>query len=572
MTSRKNWIGLLAALGAVIGGGGCGGTGDEVEQGTGGGELGLRSQALVGSTFVPETTRPEIGAFLRNNYPRCGAVLILPDVALTTARCVDNKDQGVFGDAFVTGSGVAYGVKAIHVMGARIVPAGPNEPTDRVSVGMQNDLALLHLLQKVPSSVAKPAKIADTLPANNERVTQFGVGCIDRTPMNQTGSTGRRSRTWTFTGVRDSGPTTNICDRDAGGPLVKGELAAGGAVWALNAAVDGPLTCDAVSCSYPDAAPDVFANVVWRKEEILDVVRGWVAAGADYDVDRPGGDLTSSTAGALDMDSCWKECAKNLACRGFVYTRPTATVAAACKLKKTVSGWVPKPGVISRPDVNYENQLDRPGATYKTFDLSSGRSELCRAACGKDPSCKAYTYVGPTADVPARCQLKSSAPTTVKNLFTVSGVKRNREVGFDRPGADVGYNTGVASVDACERKCTETPVCKAFTYVTTSKECFLKGAVPAAVAMTGAVSGVKRGLEARTDRPGQDYQSWSLRTGAPEECQWLCDMDPACQSFSFVPKGVQFPSVAVCYLKSGIPASTISNVGVVSGIRGVSFF
>ena len=44
-----------------------------------------------------------------------------------------------------------------------------------------------------------------------------------------------------------------------------------------------------------------------------------------------------------------------------------------------------------------EKNTNRAGKDYKNFDLKSPNPEFCKAACEKDPKCKAYTYVKPTA-------------------------------------------------------------------------------------------------------------------------------------------------------------------------------
>lgn len=71
-----------------------------------------------------------------------------------------------------------------------------------------------------------------------------------------------------------------------------------------------------------------------------------------------------------------------------------------------------------------EFDTDRPGMSYKIFDLSSPDPNLCERACKEDPQhCKAWTYVKPGILGPkALCSLKSGVPPAVKNTSCISGI------------------------------------------------------------------------------------------------------------------------------------------------------
>ena len=57
---------------------------------------------------------------------------------------------------------------------------------------------------------------------------------------------------------------------------------------------------------------------------------------------------------------------------------------------------------------NFENNTDRPGRDYTSFNLPRPQYELCRDACGNDARCSGYTYVNPGVQGPtARCWLKT---------------------------------------------------------------------------------------------------------------------------------------------------------------------
>ena len=96
------------------------------------------------------------------------------------------------------------------------------------------------------------------------------------------------------------------------------------------------------------------------------------------------------------------------------------------------SGWqgrptTPPPAPPPPPPAaprQWEPQTDRPGMDYKGFDLPAPRPELCRDACWRDGSCRAFTYVRPGVQGPnARCALKSSVPPARPADCCLSGVK-----------------------------------------------------------------------------------------------------------------------------------------------------
>jgi hypothetical protein len=91
--------------------------------------------------------------------------------------------------------------------------------------------------------------------------------------------------------------------------------------------------------------------------------------------------------------------------------------------------------------------------------------------------------------------------------------------------------------------------------------------------MTGAVSGVKRGLEQETNRAGTDFDNFDLPHAVPEECQARCAQDSRCLAFTYVAPGFNGASQpnAHCWLKSSV-TSPSAGTGLVSGVRGGDFF
>lgn len=72
-----------------------------------------------------------------------------------------------------------------------------------------------------------------------------------------------------------------------------------------------------------------------------------------------------------------------------------------------------------------EENTDRMGQDYRSFDLPSPDPALCQAACGREERCKAFTYVKPGYQgKSARCWLKHSVPRASSGACCVSGVKK----------------------------------------------------------------------------------------------------------------------------------------------------
>jgi hypothetical protein len=109
---------------------------------------------------------------------------------------------------------------------------------------------------------------------------------------------------------------------------------------------------------------------------------------------------------------------------------PTGNITAV----PGASGTAPGPGAGISPgptaqpagtvQPGMENDVDRPGNDYRSFDLSSPDPTLCKQACDDDPNCKAFTYVKPGFQgTSARCWLKNAVPSAVPSSCCISGVK-----------------------------------------------------------------------------------------------------------------------------------------------------
>jgi hypothetical protein len=252
-----------------------------------------------------------------------------------------------------------------------------------------------------------------------------------------------------------------------------------------------------------------------------------------------------------------------------------------CHLKGAVFDWVPRAGFVSGLPAAQVVGTDRYGNDTRGVQLSAARQELCYAECARDPQCTAYAYTASAGVFTNYCWLKSAAGTQTPNAPIVSGAKRPFEVGFDRAGvaSDDDYAINDASngvPDDCAAQCSADDECHAFTFGPQGGEedvpkCHLKRFAFDPVLRSGYTSGVKRGLEVNTSRPGGTYKTFlSLGGERPEVCQAACATDPECQAWTMIPEANATTS-AQCELKSQVPAPT-RRTRYVSGLKGGEFF
>ena len=70
-----------------------------------------------------------------------------------------------------------------------------------------------------------------------------------------------------------------------------------------------------------------------------------------------------------------------------------------------------------------QGRVDRPGSDFANFDLPSADPLLCQGECGRNGSCRAWTYVEPQGVAAPHCWLKNAVPGGVGNGMTLSGTK-----------------------------------------------------------------------------------------------------------------------------------------------------
>jgi hypothetical protein len=106
-----------------------------------------------------------------------------------------------------------------------------------------------------------------------------------------------------------------------------------------------------------------------------------------------------------------------------VAERPLARVVAI--MLALAATWL-FPGVCAA----FENNINRVGGDYKSFDLSPSVNTPypCAMACKMDPNCRAWTFVRPGIQGPtARCWLKNVRTKGVSDTCCVSGVQRTNK-------------------------------------------------------------------------------------------------------------------------------------------------
>lgn len=487
-------------------------------------ELGGDEGALAGT---PTTARPEVGRYLDGTATPCMAVLVAPQVALTSAACLNwtNTSAAVPAGAAFSFTDAGGTLRAVGIDKAH----GFARTFREVVAGGEylSELAALHLVTPVPASQATPAALAARPPAEGDAASVFG--------WDEYESLGKQVRAFTY----DAGDAPFEWDWvDRGGAAVAGGTT-GGDLWGVAARVghrDGSVMSD-------------FAPVPFYAKQLEDLMHRWNGPD-EVGFDRGGNDYTSATTSTVA--ACRALCESAGACRAFTWNHTTLK----CWLKKGASDPRPSAQGVSGLPARLELATDRPGGDYAT--LSFARAEQCAAACARDGACKAWTFVNGGA-----CWLKSTVPAAVPSTCCTAGVMRGLETDVNRAGADYAVVT-TPTYEGCASACAKDARCKAFTLVAAGTQCWLKAWVPGTSVAPGMTSGVKRGVEVNQNRGGSDYRSFGNPAADPFVCQAACAAEGQCQAWTYDGRTGQTPR---CHLKSGIPVAT-SMLGVVSGIKG----
>jgi hypothetical protein len=137
------------------------------------------------------------------------------------------------------------------------------------------------------------------------------------------------------------------------------------------------------------------------------------------------------------------------------------------------------------------------------------------------------------------------------------------EIGFDRPGADLGAVSAVGTGE-CRHKCIVLSNCRAYTFSTALKTCWLKRAVPNWVPAPGMQSGVVPAEEDGYNRPAGTFDSFDMSVTHENHasgCRSFCDRQRNnCVAWAFDKRN------SMCHLKSGV-SPAIADPNFVSGRR-----
>lgn len=493
------------------------------------------ADALAGGTI--STLRPEVGQFEADatfGGTPCTATLIHPQHVITAAHCINyfqpSVPAGPFG-MFVIGEHV-YRVDRVHAF-TRFLTEGS------VSGTRNMDVALLHLETAVPSTVATPARLADKPPAAGGLATAFGYGC----PSRSSASTGDK-RYFVFTYGQ---ATQTLCQGDSGGPVFVGNQNAHGALWGINSSYS------------PSTGNDTFADAAYLKPQIEALIRQW-NGGLE-----PGFRRSLATAyrsvSVHSATACQSACRADPGCRAFTFDTTSLTLAPRCHLLSGAAPMLPTDGYVSGLPSVATPDLTFTSAPYATL-TNIATAERCAARCGESVACRQWRWE------PDTCTLSTTAAPFTPCTNCAAGSKdQAREVDINRAGNDYA---SVASLDAvrCEILCSLEYRCKAYTHVAAGvigaeARCFLKDAPGVPSALLGATSGVRRGLEINTDRPGSNLSSFTLPDPTPERCQAACRNDDDCKAWTYTPASTA-GSRPRCALKGAVPAR-YSTINMISG-------
>ena len=167
-----------------------------VEDGPDAAVSGQAVEPVIAGTVTRE--RPEVG-----RWGGCTATLIAADAIVLAAHCrsyASRESVGNYGNFYIrTEDGASH----------RFVVDRYKAFSRRLG---RDDVLVAHLRTSVPTSIARPARLASADPASGSRVTIYGYGCTRR---GSRGDGNKRKFDYDF-GSR----TNQLCPGDSGGPVM----------------------------------------------------------------------------------------------------------------------------------------------------------------------------------------------------------------------------------------------------------------------------------------------------------------------------------------------------------------
>ncbi|HEX2644869.1 MAG TPA: PAN/Apple domain-containing protein [Thermoanaerobaculia bacterium] len=308
----------------------------------------------------------------------------------------------------------------------------------------------------------------------------------------------------------------------------------------------------------------------------------------EYGYDRVGSDYNSFQTN--NLDACKSACGKDSRCRAYTYLPSKQE----CYLKDRVnSAQRSRDGVTGVKqefgggggigNLTEEPGYDRRGDDYTSFrgrDLNE-----CQRACNRESRCRAYTFDTRSGD----CYLKSRVNKGQRDGGMVTGYKTDGGAGETRPpypgggGGSLTEESGrdrkgndydsfrSRSLDDCKQECRRDSRCQAYTFIRSSRECYLKNRINSARDNYDAVTGYKSdsdygsggGLARLTeeygvDRKGNDYDSFRVRNLT--ECKQECRDASRCQAYTYI------QTTRECFLKDRVNSAQ-GNRDAVTGYK-----
>lgn len=398
--------------------------------------------------------------------------------------------------------------------------------------------------------------LAPRLPSTGSTKTAVGFGCNRWVDLNGNGNAlidgdldeneffgGGIKRFETYTGWE-----TNLCAGDSGGPLFEGTLNGGGKM-AYVASANGRDFWSNLYAEIPVVREWIYAKM---RQSFLNMEVGINRSGHDY--------RSFSLSGSNDSINakiCQQTCTRESSCRAFTYVNSSHR----CWLKKAEGEPVFANGMVSGLKEK-SGSFSISGAAYSS--ASATNVEVCLGRCATDPQCKAYTMQG------GICTLKRSVLANGVSCPTCLSGRKTLEEGVFR----IGNLQRIASANdarECASICAKDTNCRSFTYSIGNRDCYVYSTQGVFhYSNPNMVSGIRHGLEADVDRPGGDYRSFVMSRPDPVLCQATCESESQCKSWTMTLK--PFNGVNRCWLKSSIRPARTNVRGVISGIKGTSFF
>jgi hypothetical protein len=340
---------------------------------------------------------------------------------------------------------------------------------------------------------------------------------------------------------------------------------------------------------------------------------GWddydIGPGMRDGVDRPGSDYRSFTPSRREGPAaCQNTCEDENECRAWAFKRPAGPGdRGRCYLKGVAPAETRDPTVISGVSRNrdtigrgMEDNTDRPGADYRSLDLTDADPRACQRACEGDRGCRAWTYVRPGVQAEnAKCYLKSPAPGANRDACCISGVVGGALPPGPGPSPFAENTRREGSVlreirtfdgaAGCRAACAADGRCADWVYARPTRpgragKCFFMrpGSTlvpdPCCTSSRSAGGGggggrevIGPGMRDNTDRPGFDMRPpFPLVAPNPELCRDACFAEFGCRAWVYARPGTRHPTRATCSLKS-VPGPRVDAPCCIAGGRSSLF-